>query len=339
MDFFFFNFFFDLLTLFNFSNIINFNFFFLYNYFNNFYLFLINLFSTHTNLTFFNMKNFSNNANNTKIVDIFSVENKNSSVSNFSKNHEIFFSKSVSLDYNSYFIYIYTLYNIVFSLPQFFISIFRNFLDLNTLIIFLNNTYTYLFSFYFPSLLSDNAIFYFYQKITHNFFLFESSFFSFSFLSTLSFLNFFYSLSSFHIFLNFFFSNLFFYVNSFFLFIFSNFFNFSSFFSNIFFSTQTNRLFSFFYNFNLFTNSNIVNKNEIINSNYTSNFFANISSSFYTKYFNEENHNNARYLRFYNPVFKYDYKSGDYFPKLYKQVYSYLFTSINDLTNSVRTAP
>lgn len=164
-------------------------------------------------------------------------------------------------------------------------------------------------------------------------------FFSFSFLSTLSFLNVFYSLSSFHIFLNFFFANLFFYVNSFFLFIISNFFNFSSFFSNIFFCTQTNSLFLFFYNFNIFTNSNIVNKNEIKNTNYTSNFFANISSSFNTKYFNEENHNNARYLRFYNPVFKYDYKSGDYFPKLYKQVYSYLFTSINDLTNSVRTAP
>jgi hypothetical protein len=107
----------------------------------------------------------------------------------------------------------------------------------------------------------------------------------------------------------------------------------------IFFSNKTNNLFLFFYNFNLIENSNILNINTSKTTNYTSNFFADISSSFSTKYFNEENHNNARYLRFYNPVFKYDYKSGDYFPKLYKQVYSYLFTSINDLTNSVRTAP
>lgn len=90
---------------------------------------------------------------------------------------------------------------------------------------------------------------------------------------------------------------------------------------------------------NFFSNTKTSTLSDIKNLNYTSNFFSDVSSTFNTKYFNEENHNNARYLRFYNPIFKYDYKSGDYFPKLYKQVYNYLFTSINDLTNSVRTAP
>lgn len=52
---------------------------------------------------------------------------------------------------------------------------------------------------------------------------------------------------------------------------------------------------------------------------------------------NEEVSNNSRFLRFNNPVFKYDYKSGDYFPKLYKDVYSFLIPSILDLTSGLRT--
>lgn len=52
---------------------------------------------------------------------------------------------------------------------------------------------------------------------------------------------------------------------------------------------------------------------------------------------NEELSNNSRFLRFNNPVFKYDYKSGDYFPKLYKDLYSFLIPSILDLTSGLRT--
>lgn len=52
---------------------------------------------------------------------------------------------------------------------------------------------------------------------------------------------------------------------------------------------------------------------------------------------NEELSSNSRFLRFDNPIFKYDYKSGDYFPKLYKDVYSFLIPSILDLTSGLRT--
>jgi hypothetical protein len=75
-------------------------------------------------------------------------------------------------------------------------------------------------------------------------------------------------------------------------------------------------------------------------SAYNSNFFNNTDLNFNLKYSNEETSDSSRYLKFYNPVFKYDYKSGDYFPKSYKEVfYGYLFTTIGDLTSSVRTAP
>jgi hypothetical protein len=72
---------------------------------------------------------------------------------------------------------------------------------------------------------------------------------------------------------------------------------------------------------------------------YASNYFTNNNSQIQTKYFNEELSSSSRYLRFNNPVFKYDYKSGDYFPKLYKEVYTYLFSSINDLTGGLKQAP
>jgi len=40
-----------------------------------------------------------------------------------------------------------------------------------------------------------------------------------------------------------------------------------------------------------------------------------------------------------NPIFKYDYKSGDYFPKLYKEAYAFLLPSMLSLTSGLRTAP
>jgi hypothetical protein len=61
--------------------------------------------------------------------------------------------------------------------------------------------------------------------------------------------------------------------------------------------------------------------------------------SFLNKYSNEETSETFRYLKFYNPVFKYDFKSGDYFPKLYKESYSYLFLSMAEAVGSLRSAP
>lgn len=111
-------------------------------------------------------------------------------------------------------------------------------------------------------------------------------------------------------------------------------------FINILFSNKTNFIFSELYNFYYLNNNTHINKLEINNNiNYTSNYFSNVDNNFINKYSNEEISNTSRFLRFYNPIFKYDYKSGDYFPKLYEQVYSSLFATINDLTSSIRTAP
>jgi hypothetical protein len=75
------------------------------------------------------------------------------------------------------------------------------------------------------------------------------------------------------------------------------------------------------------------------NLNYTSNYFSNNSNIFLNKYSNEETSDSSRYLKFYNPVFKYDFKSGDYFPKLYKEIYTYLFLTMTEASSSLRNAP
>ena len=102
---------------------------------------------------------------------------------------------------------------------------------------------------------------------------------------------------------------------------------------------MSNSIFMFFYNFYFylfFTNSN--NYSTFDNLSYKSQYLTNSSLSFLNKYSNEETSETFRYLKFYNPVFKYDFKSGDYFPKLYKEVYGYLFLTMSEAAGSLRTA-
>ena len=115
----------------------------------------------------------------------------------------------------------------------------------------------------------------------------------------------------------------------------SGFFNYTSLFI---FETKTNSLFNFFYN--MFEINSSTNLNYLVNRtlSYSSKYFSNTSSEFNSKFTNEEMYDSSRYLKFYNPVFKYDYKSGDYLPKTQQKLYTHLFTSISDITNSVRTA-
>lgn len=80
-------------------------------------------------------------------------------------------------------------------------------------------------------------------------------------------------------------------------------------------------------------------------------FFSNDMLTYDSEYFNVFLKNNAteniiselsstpRYYRFNDPIFKYDYKSGDYFPKLYKEIYQHLFTTILNITNGLKTNP
>jgi hypothetical protein len=45
---------------------------------------------------------------------------------------------------------------------------------------------------------------------------------------------------------------------------------------------------------------------------------------------------NARFLRTTNPIFRYDYKLGNYFTKVDAVNMPFLFTTINDLTGGIR---
>jgi hypothetical protein len=72
---------------------------------------------------------------------------------------------------------------------------------------------------------------------------------------------------------------------------------------------------------------------------YKSNYFANNDSFTQLKYNNEETPASPRGLRFNNPIFKYDYKVGDYFPRINKELYFYLFSTLSEITGGVRTAP
>lgn len=53
-------------------------------------------------------------------------------------------------------------------------------------------------------------------------------------------------------------------------------------------------------------------------------------------YANEEISSNFRQQRFQNPVFRYNYKVGNYFPKVDKVTYPHLFTTISELTGGIR---
>lgn len=46
-----------------------------------------------------------------------------------------------------------------------------------------------------------------------------------------------------------------------------------------------------------------------------------------------------RTLKFFNPTIKYNYKSGDYFPKFSKETYNYLFSILSDLTSLTKLTP
>ncbi len=72
---------------------------------------------------------------------------------------------------------------------------------------------------------------------------------------------------------------------------------------------------------------------------FSSNYLFSVNSADRLLLTNQENSSLARNLKFNNPIFKYDYKSGDYFPKLYKEVYNHLYSSILDLTSGLRTSP
>lgn len=98
------------------------------------------------------------------------------------------------------------------------------------------------------------------------------------------------------------------------------------------------------YNY-LFENYSIFNKtvkssekSEETKINFTSSSFNDLDSNVKNLISEEETSETSRNVRFTNPVFKYDFKSGDYFPKLYKEIYPHLFSTLSDITTGLRTA-
>jgi hypothetical protein len=57
------------------------------------------------------------------------------------------------------------------------------------------------------------------------------------------------------------------------------------------------------------------------------------------KYNSEEMISTPRGLRFNNPIFRYDYKTGDYFTRASKELYFYLFSTFAEITGGIRSAP
>lgn len=103
---------------------------------------------------------------------------------------------------------------------------------------------------------------------------------------------------------------------------------------NIIFSLKTNFFFKeiyfliFFFKKN--QNSNLYDASDVF-----------ISSNYYTSKNQNTTDNNVinwRNVKFNDPIFRYDYKSGDYFPKLYRELYTSLFTTFSNLTGGIKTS-
>jgi heme/copper-type cytochrome/quinol oxidase subunit 1 len=72
---------------------------------------------------------------------------------------------------------------------------------------------------------------------------------------------------------------------------------------------------------------------------FNSSFFTDIDVKNTFLIANEESSEKSRNNKFTDPIFKYDFKSGDYFPKLNKDVYNFLFSTILDTTNALKPTP
>ena len=253
-----------------------------------------------------------------------------------------------NLNYNSFLVHIYILIYIILTAPfalfKYLTEIFNRGLQLDVI----NNFYNLFSNWFTPFLLNENIISHFINNKTQtpNFNVYGTR----SHLTDKNFNNFFNqpldlnTLTSLEIssqnarffwyFLNIKLLDIFS-----FLFIFLK--NLIIIYSSLMFDFKTFNIFEFFYNISFinFTNYSPVNVVALKKNNYFSNYFNNNNPDFNFKYANEELSENFRYQRFTNPVFKYDYKSGDYFPKLNKEVYSYLYSTILNLTSGLRASP
>ena len=274
-------------------------------------------------------------------------ENRTPSDSDFKKIGSYFCDPFFStLNYNSKWVYFHLTIYSIFNIPFEIFDILTDVFSIKNISDELSTLYEFLFDWFAPQFFADNILYSFYKNSNSYIFnpinISESKYYFFetiyNFLK-ISYLNF--KINLINTVLLFSFID---YLTSFFIQFLFNFYSIFIYFielsCGLLFSFSTSKPFLAIYNFselnNIINNKLISNHSEIF---YSSNYFSNLDLNVSNKYGNEESSQSQRYLRFYNPIFKYDYKSGDYFPNLYRIVYSSLFTSILDLTNSIRTSP
>lgn len=253
----------------------------------------------------------------------------------------------MSNNYNSYFVYFNVAWGLFIKIPSLIINMLLNIYSFKEMSFHVYNFVNYFIFWYIPLTLNDNIFFFFWQKASNVIFIFSKHVKIDDLLLFLFDINFF--LKTIWMLLLVFveyFSNfidpklldeLEFYSNGLINWL-DNLaddilnFEFFNFFNNITFEKFSSCF------INKLSNSSY-NKNLLINKlSFFSDYFNNLNFNFKHKYQNEELVEESRAIRSQNPVFKYDYKSGDYFPKLYKEVYPFLFSSIIDLTGGLRQA-
>lgn len=285
--------------------------------------------------------------------DMFSLETEDK-IFDFNNNStdllnlKFFYS---NFNYNSYFVYFFILTDMFLQFPIFLWNLGFGIFDFKKISTLLNNFTDLTTIWYLPLLVNDN-IFYVFWKKSHNCLFFEKKDFSFNFINifiermfTPLYDNFAgVSLSYFSILKkkNFSFVDIFEYL---FLEMTTLVYNVTSnkfvILTNFFFNFKNYQIFETLFNLNFvvaLSETSLKFKNNTL-LNFNSSHFTNNNLNTRTLYGNEEIFSNYRYQKFDNPVFKYDYKSGDYYPKLYKEMYSYLFSSAIDLTGGLRQAP
>jgi len=88
--------------------------------------------------------------------------------------------------------------------------------------------------------------------------------------------------------------------------------------------------------FNEVVSNTALKNDQSLFSTHNSNFYSSLTITDKINIANEEISSNFRYQKFSNPVFKYDYKNGNYFPKIEINLYPGLMTTASEITGGLR---
>jgi len=324
----------DLLILFNInwiifeSKLINFNF----SNFSSIYHFI----REKIIIFFYFIKNF----NNLELVNIiFNINLKyiNNDIIEFNSQNLKYQNNTIPKSSNYH---IFFLFDFLKNIPFFFLNICKNLYNFENLISIFDNIYNFIIIWYIPLFLNDNLFFHLIKKLYYYFYFFNQNSYIFYLMN---------SIYAIFVFFGKFFSSFFFCFFNIFNYLFMTIFSIFTM-SNLKF-LYLNFIEIFFYSipiislkfwFNTFSTTfdsissyfNRNNNNNILNFN--TDLFNNYNFNEISKYSNNEISNSRRYIQYDNPIFKYDYKSGDYFPKINKILYTNLLNSAHYITGSIK---